>query len=146
MPAVFQIISRATQKSVVLASDLQTIEQFSVLNTYQGSMWTLVPQDADGDFLIQSVMAPDLAIGMFPGPDPTLPVLLNAMPTASAQVWRIGVIPNNPIYFFLLEADNDLVMDLPGGSDQDGTPIQVFPRNQHTNQQWVFLPVFSQLP
>ena len=48
-------------------------------------------------------------------------------------------------YFFFLEASNDLLMDVPGGSSVDGVDIQIFPRTEHLNQQWTFLPVFAQL-
>jgi hypothetical protein len=47
----------------------------------------------------------------------------------------------NPPYFFLLEGSNDLLIDVRGGSHADNLAIQVFRRNEHTNQQWAFLPV-----
>ena len=70
--------------------------------------------------------------------------MLYVGPLADAQVWRVTPIANTP-YFFLLEGNNDLLIDVPGGSHADNLEIQVFRRTEHANQQWVFLPVLADL-
>jgi hypothetical protein len=142
MPAVFQIVSRASGKalSAVGLPEPTVITQLPTSDQDPFQKWTLQPQDSAEDFLISSFTSPVLAIGL----DPTDSVLLYVQPAENAQVWRITRIANPP-YFFLLEGSNDLLIDVPGSHD-DNLTIQVFRRNEHTNQQWAFLPVLAELP
>jgi hypothetical protein len=143
MPAVFQIVSRASGKafSALGLPDQSIITQFTTSEEDPNQWWTLQPQDSAEDFLIRPFISPSLAVGL----DLTDLVRLNVGPTEHAQVWRITRIANPP-YFFLIEGSNDLLVDVPGGSHADNLAIQVFRRNEHTNQQWVFLPVLAHFP
>jgi hypothetical protein len=60
-------------------------------------------------------------------------------------VWRISRVANPP-YFFLIEGNDDLLMDVPDNSHTDGVVVQVFHRTEHANRQWTFLPAFRELP
>jgi hypothetical protein len=144
MPAVFQIVSRASGKalSAVGLPDPSIVTQLPASDENPTQRWTLEPTDDSAeDFVIRSFISPALAIGL----DPTDAVRLYAGPAEAAQVWRISRIANPP-FFFLLEGSNDLLMDVPHGSHADNLAIQVFRRNEHANQQWVFLPVLAELP
>ncbi len=144
MPAVFKIVSRASSKPLTALGlpDPSGITQLPAIDEYLPfQSWTLQPQDSAEDFLIRSFSSPALAIGV----NPTDSRLLYVVPAEDAQVWRVTPIANPP-YFFLLEGSNDLLMDVPGGSHADNLQIQVFRRNEHANQQWVFLPVLAELP
>ena len=153
MPAVFQIVSRSSGKALGLSESLPvsgdtTVDVVQVPQNDQdpSQMWVLRPRDSE-DFVILPFTAPDLAIG---------PVLIGEetdfsgaglilTTAADGQVWRITRRLASPPYFFFLEASNDLLMDVPGGSSVDGVDIQIFTRTEHPNQQWTFLPVFAQL-
>jgi hypothetical protein len=144
MPAVFKIVSRASGKPLTALGlpDPTGITQLPPADEYLPfQSWTLDRQDSAEDFLIRSFSAPELAIGL----NRTDPRLLYVGPVADAQVWRVTPIANPP-YFFLLEGNNDLLIDVPGGSPADNLEIQVFRRTEHANQQWVFLPVLADLP
>ena len=143
MPAVFKIVSRASGKALTALGlpEPTGITQLPADEFLRFQGWTLQPQDSAEDFLIRSFSSPALAIGL----NPTDSRLLYVGPVADAQVWRVTPIANPP-YFFLLEGNNDLLIDVPGGSHADNLEIQVFRRNEHTNQQWVFLPVIAELP
>src|SRR5262245_26027619 len=143
MAAVFLIVSRSSGKALTRIGGAGTpVQQFTQGNDDTTQFWTLSPtQPGSQDFLIHPLDLPDLAITAFrnPGDDPTQPTFLVIDINAGGQEWRIGRIADPP-YFFLLEGDNDLLMDLPGSSGDDGTTIQVFFRNENQNQQWTFLP------
>lgn len=143
MPAVFQIVSRASGQalSAIGLPKPTVITQLPAGDQNPYQTWTLQPQDSAEDFLIRSFTSPALAIGL----DPTDSAALYVGPAENAQVWRITRIPNPP-YFFFLEGSNDLLIDVPGGSHADNLAIQVFRRSEHTNQQWAFLPVLAELP
>jgi hypothetical protein len=143
MPAVFKIVSRASGKALTALGLPQPtgITQLPADEFLRFQGWTLHRQDSAEDFLIRSFSSPALAIGL----NPTDSRLLYVGPVADAQVWRVTPIAKPP-YFFLLEGNNDLLIDVPGGSHADNLEIQVFRRNEHTNQQWVFLPVLAELP
>jgi hypothetical protein len=143
MPAVFKIVSRASGKALTALGlpEPTVITQLPADEFLRFQGWTLQPQDSAEDFLIRSFSSPAVAVGL----SPTDSRLLYAGPVAEAQVWRVTPIANPP-YFFLLEGNNDLLIDVPGGSHADNLEIQVFRRNEHTNQQWVFLPVLAELP
>ena len=144
MPAVFKIVSRASSKPLTALGlpDPSGITQLPDVDEYlRFQSWTLQPLDSAEDFLIRPFISPSLAVGL----DLTDLVRLNVGPTEHAQVWRVTPIANPP-YFFLLEGSNDLLIDVPGGSHANNLAIQVFRRNEHTNQQWVFLPVLTELP
>jgi len=165
MSAVFQIVSRSSGKALAhstsprISEARATVAQSADFNVTpvivqltqndqdSTQMWVLTPQDSPEDFLIQPFGSPDLAIGVFESVQETdLPgSLLILGPSPIAQVWRISRRIANPPYFFLLEASNDLLMDVLGGSTADQEVIQIFTRTEHTNQQWTFLPVFAQL-
>jgi hypothetical protein len=105
-------------------------------------MWVLAPQEF-GNFLIQPLGSPDLAIGVGgPSDSDDTAFDLSLGPVAQGQIWTISPIPP---YYFLIVGSEDLLMDVPGGSHDDFEPIQVFQRNEHASQQWTFLPVFAQL-
>ncbi|MBV9918451.1 MAG: RICIN domain-containing protein [Solirubrobacterales bacterium] len=146
MPAVFKIVSRASGKALTALGlpEPTGITQLPAIDEYlRFQSWTLQPLDRAEDCLIRSFSAPALAIGL----NPTDPQshLLYVGPVDGAQVWRITPIASPP-YFFLLEGSDDLLIDVPGGSHASNVQIQVSRRNEHTNQQWVFLPVLAELP
>jgi hypothetical protein len=143
MPAVFQIVSRASGQALIAIGlpEPTVITQLPASDQNPYQRWTLQRQDSSEDFLIRPFSSPALAIGL----DPTDSAALYVGPAEDAQVWRITRIANSP-YFFLLEGSNDLLIDLPGGSHADNLAIQVFRRNEHTNQQWALLPVLAELP
>jgi hypothetical protein len=149
MAAVFLIVSRGSKKALTSA----VVAGSPVTQKTQGNkdltqFWTLeaTPPDSVEDFRIHPFDAPDLAITVKrdQGGDQTQPAPLALDANVMGEVWRISRIANPP-YFFLLEGSNDLLMDVPGGSGNDGVTIQVFPRNENDNQQWTFLPAFTQL-
>ena len=149
MPAVFQIVSRASQKALAIgdpdyphAGTGYYLWQLTQNNQDPTQMWVLAPQEF-GNFLIQPLGSPDLAIGVGPpsdSDDTAFYLSLNAV--AQGQTWTIS--PISP-YYFLIVGSEDLLMDVPGGSHDDFEPIQVFQRDEHASQQWTFLPVFAQL-
>lgn len=152
MPAVFQIVSRSSGKALARTTPAPQQPDFAFTSNIVQStqndqdstqMWVLTPQDAAADFLIQPLGSPDLAIEVFasvahetdfPGSQ------LIIGPVQAGQVWRISRRIANPPYFFLLEASNDLLMDVP-----DQETVQIFTRTERNNQQWTFLPLFAQL-
>ena len=152
MPAVFQIVSRSSGKALARTTPApqQPAVDFTsnIVQSTQNDqdltqMWVLTPQDSAADCLIQPFGTPDLAIVVF-ATDlqdtdfPGSPLIIG--PAQAGQVWRISRRLASPPYFFLLEANNDLVMDVP-----DELSVQIFTRTEHNNQQWTFLPVFAQL-
>lgn len=153
MPAVFKIVSRVSGQALTTVGvpefQIQqwVVVQFPQVDQNPNQWWTLAPQDSAQDFLIQSLGRPGAALGVDRTQvvDPTQPAPVNLQADGGGQVWRISRIPHPP-YFFLLEGNNDLLMDLPAGTHQEGDGIQVSFRNEHQNQQWTFLPVFEQLP
>ncbi len=164
MPAVFQIVSRSSGKALAqwtsaIASDASAtptqsglivtplVVQATQNDQDPAQMWVLTPQNSPQDFLLQPFGSPDLAIGVFESNVETdLPGgWLSLLTVTEGQVCRISRRIANPPYFFLLEASNDLLMDVPGGSTTDDEQIQIFTRTEHTNQQWTFLLVFAQL-
>jgi hypothetical protein len=156
MPAVFQIVSRSSGKALARTTPPPQLADFpftsNIVQSTQNDqdstqMWVLTPQDSAEDFLIQPFGSPDLAIEVFASAQETeFPgSLLIVGPAQSGQVWRISRRIANPPYFFLLEASNDLLMDVPGSSTADQESIQIFTRTEHNNQQWTFLPIFAQL-
>jgi hypothetical protein len=156
MPAVFQIVSRSSGKALARTTPspefasptfIPSIVQSTQNDQDSTQLWVLTRQDSAGDVLIQPFGSPDLAIGVFEsGEETDFPgALLVVGPAPSGQVWRVSRRLASPPYFFLLEANNDLLMDVPGGSTADGEAIQIFTRTEHNNQQWTFLPIFAQL-
>jgi hypothetical protein len=144
MPAVFKIVSRASGKPLTALGlpDPTGITQLPDADEYlRLESWTLQPLDRADDFLIRSFDWPGLAIGL----NPTDSRWLYVGPVDDAQVWRVTPIAN-PLYYFLLDGSNDLLIDVPDGSHADNVQIQVFRRTEHSNQQWVFLPVLAELP
>ena len=155
MPAVFQIVSHASAKAlstadffIVSASASPTQSGNNIVQVTQNDqdptqMWALTPQDL-GNFLIQPFGSPDLAIGLPAEGESNYPFYLVLNPVGDGIVWTIS--PISPYYFLLAAIGNlDTVMDVPGGSHDDFQGIQIFTRNEHTNQQWTFLPIFAQL-
>jgi hypothetical protein len=161
MPAAFQIVSRSsgkalyptlissddpTQPGYQPGNDVPSIVQATQDDQDSTSWWVLTSKGSPQDFLIQPFGSPDLAIGVYANNLTDLPGLWLILKAATeGQVWRISRRLADPPYFFLLEASNDLLMDVPHGSTADDQAIQIFTRNEHTNQQWTFLPVFAQL-
>ncbi|MFZ0384011.1 MAG: hypothetical protein WCD11_03040 [Solirubrobacteraceae bacterium] len=153
MPAVFQIVSRssgnALARSVPEGDYAQTgtpyIMQAAQDEQDPTQMWVLTPQDSSQDFLIQPFGSPGLAMGVLnPLSETEYPNDWVILPTATqGQVWRISRRLANPPYFFLLEANNDLLME--AATVDDSVPITIASRTEHNNQQWTFLPVFAQL-
>jgi hypothetical protein len=149
MAAVFLIVSRRSGKALTSTGDAGApIQQFTQGDNDASQFWTLepTPPETTEDFRIHPFLAPDLAITVNrnPGDDPTQPAPLDLDANAAGEVWRISRIADPP-YFFLLEGSNDLLMDVPGGSGDDGVTVQVFTRNENQNQQWTFLPAFEQI-
>ena len=143
MPAVFQIVSRSSGKAL-RHDEGSFVDQFTQDDQDPAQMWVLTPQDTADDLLIQPFGSPELAIGVTQqANDPRL--FLNVQLAPDAQVWRISRVANPP-YFFLIEGNDDLLMDVPDNSHTDGVVVQVFHRTEHANQQWTFLPVFRELP
>jgi hypothetical protein len=143
MPAAFKLVSRASSKALTAVSlpEPSLITQLPVNQEYDRvQSWTLQPWDLAGDFAIRSLTSPELALGL----DPTDSRRLFVGPVDNAQVWRITPIAHPP-YFFLIEGPDDLLIDVPHGSHADNLGIQVFRRNEHANQQWVLLPVLTEL-
>src|SRR5262249_52454421 len=120
----------------------------SISNEWELQYWTLEPAESGGEqgFLIHPFLVPAFAIAVdrIDFPDPTEPASLWLDKNAAGQVWRISRIAN-PSYFFLLEGDNDLLMDVPDRSHDHGVTIQVYPRTENQNQQWTFMPAFDQI-
>jgi hypothetical protein len=149
MSAVFQIVSRASQKALAIGDPNYPhpgtgnfLWQLTQNNQDQTQMWVLAPQEF-GNFLIQPFGFSDLAIGVgSPSNSDDTAFYLSLIPIAEGQIWTIS--PVSP-YYFLIVGSEDLLMDVPGGSHDDFAPIQVFQRNEHASQQWTFLPVFAQL-
>jgi hypothetical protein len=151
MAAVFSIVSRQTGKALTaFVGDSSRSAVFQMTQGAEGpdqtQSWTLEanPGGSAQDFLIHPDGFPGLAISTLSGPAPQQPSNLRLDDSAWGTVWRISPIAN-PRYFFLFEASADLLMDVTGGSDDDGVPVQVYYRNENQNQQWTFLPVFSRL-
>jgi hypothetical protein len=153
MSAVFQIVSRSTgnalARSVPEGEYAQTgtpyIMQAAQDEQDATQMWVLTPQDSSLDFLIQPYGSPDRAMGVLnPLNETEYPNDWIILPPATeGQVWRISRRLENPAYFFLLEANNDLLMEV--ATADDSAPITIASRTEHSNQQWTFLPVFAQL-
>ena len=149
MAAVFLIVSRQSGKALTADPGAGSpVVQFTTNTNDPLQFWTLEPSPAGSveDFLIHPFGQPDLAITVNRDPelDPTKPAPLDIDVNAGGEVWRINRIADPP-YFFLLEASNDLLMDVPGNSGDDGQTIQVFNRTENQNQQWTFLPAFPEL-
>lgn len=149
MPAVFQIVSRASQKALAIgdpdyphAGTGNYLWQLTQNSQDPTQMWVLAPQEF-GNFLIQPLGSPELAIGVGgPSDSDDTAFYLSLGAVAQGQIWSISPVPP---YYFLIVGSEDLLMDVPGGSHDDFELIQVFQRNEHASQQWTFLPVFAQL-
>ena len=150
----FRIVSRESGKALAVEGDFAA--QTPICQSTQTGVgddtqvWTLAPRMGSiTDFFILSASHPELAIWVdrrkHPDPTQKAPLYLETHDEFHVdQVWRISRIANPP-YFFLLEADNDLLMDVRNSSHDEGEIIQVFPRHENNNQQWTFLPVFDLL-
>jgi hypothetical protein len=149
MSAVFLIVSRRSGKALTRTGDAGSpVQQFKQGNNDATQYWTLepIPAGSTENFLIHPFNEPGLAITVKrdPGGDPTQPAPLDLEDSATGEVWHISRIAN-PAYFFLFEDGNNLLMDVPDGSSDDGNTIQVYYRNENDNQQWTFLPALDQV-
>jgi hypothetical protein len=166
MPAVFQIVSRATGMALAHSTSASLpdyvlvgadppptawVVQITQNDQDSTQMWVLTSKSPEAespeDFLIQPFGSPDVAIGVY-GSEAETDLAggwLDLQAATEGQVWRISRRLANPPYFFLLEASNDLLMDVPAGSTADDELIQIFTRTERTNQQSTFLPVFAEL-
>lgn len=144
MPAfqiVFQIVSRSSGKAL-RQEESPFVDQVTQNAQDPAQWWLLTPQDTADDLLIQPAASREQAIGV--GQQPNDPrVFLKLQPVPAAQVWRISLVADPP-YFFLIEGNNDVLMDVPDNSHTDGVVVQVSRRTEHPNQQWTFLPVFHE--
>jgi hypothetical protein len=155
MAAVYLIVSRSSGKALTcpnLNANSPTphlpVQQYEQGDRFAQQYWTLEPTRPGGkhDFLIHPFLVPGFAIAVNRTDlsDPTKPAWLWLDESAAGQVWRVNRIANPP-YYYILEGDNDLLMDVPDGSGDDGVTIRVNYRTENDNQQWTFLPAFDQI-